>query len=134
LAACAAGSESLPNGTGSDSITLKLTLPDGVRLDSAGYTITGPGAYHKSARIKVAASGATFDATISGIPAATGYSILLDAIESDGVTTCSGSATFTVSGAGLTVVALDLRCLGQVAQRADAGSMPLDAAQAGAVD
>jgi outer membrane protein assembly factor BamB len=132
LAACAARGESLPSRTGGGTITLELTLPDDVSFDSAGYTITGPGAYHKSARISVAATGATFDGAIGGIPPDNGYSIQLDAIGSDGVTTCAGSAKFAVSADVATVVSLTLKCLGQASVRDDAGTG--DAAQAGAAD
>jgi outer membrane protein assembly factor BamB len=128
LAACAARGESLPSASaaGGGTITLELTLPDDLSLDSAGYTITGPGAYHKSARISVAATGATFDGAIGGIPPGKGYSIQLDAIGNDGVTSCAGSAKFAVSADVATVVSLTLKCLGHAAGREDAGSVLAD--------
>src|SRR5262245_1355752 len=60
------------NSTG--SVQVALQLADGRTIQSASYTITGPGGFVRTGSINVASSN-TLSATIGTIPAGAGYQI-----------------------------------------------------------
>ena len=86
---------------------LALVLAPGVMLDSAAYTVTGPGGLSRSGTINLTSS-TMLTAIIGGLPAGTGYSVVITAMSS-GIS-CSGSATFDVLVRQTTSVTVSLRC------------------------
>src|SRR5262245_31051352 len=100
------------NDTGAESVgsvALSLVLANGASLDSVGYTITGPGGFTKTGSIDVSQSS-TVSATISDLPAGSGYSITLSGTSTDGDTSCLGSASFDVTAGASSSVTVDLAC------------------------
>jgi hypothetical protein len=110
-AAFVAGSCSEPPSTADNaeggSVDLAL-VQGGVTLTTVSYAISGPASFSKSGTINVASS-TTVSATIGGLPAGNGYTIMLSATGTDG-TTCGGSAPFNVTAHTVTMVALTLDC------------------------
>ena len=94
---------------GVGSIGLALDLAPGTSLASASYAITGPGGFTKTGSINVANSK-TLTTTIAGIPAGAGYSVSLSATSTDGKTSCSGAATFSVTAHSTSQVMVHLTC------------------------
>jgi hypothetical protein len=93
----------------SGSVGLKLQLASGATINSASYTITGPGGYTKTGSLELT-SATTLSATIGGIPAGVGYSINLAANSTDGSTTCGGSAGFDVQAKKTAKVTVPMAC------------------------
>jgi hypothetical protein len=91
------------------SIGLELTLPNGSVINTATYTITGPGGYTKTGSLDLT-SATKLSATIGAIPAGNGYSIAISATTTDGGSTCSGSATFNVTAHQVTTVNVPVSC------------------------
>jgi hypothetical protein len=91
------------------SVSLDLRLASGATINTASYTITGPGNFTKSGVIDVSQS-TTVSATIAGIPAGTGYLITLSAVSTDLTTNCNGSATFNVLAGQTAAVSVPLAC------------------------
>jgi hypothetical protein len=89
--------------TNAGAVNLALVVAPGLTLGPATYTITAPG-FSRTGTLDFTNS-MTISATIGGLPPGAGYVITLAATLSDGVTTCSGSAPFTVV-AGMTTQAL----------------------------
>jgi hypothetical protein len=102
-------SESAPSDTDGASIGLSLDLASGVTIDSATYTITGPGGFTRSATIDLSTSTA-LSVVIGGIPAGTGYSISVATTSTDGLVSCAGSASFNVTAHTTTAVTVHLSC------------------------
>jgi 5'-nucleotidase len=88
---------------------LALQLASGVKLNSASYSVTGPGGFTKSGAIDVSQS-TKLATTIGGLPAGAGYSVTLSAISADGGTSCSGSASFTVTARQTSAVTVAVAC------------------------
>ena len=93
----------------SGDIGLALQLSNGATLSSVSYAITGPNGFTKSGPIDVSHSS-TISANIGGIPAGSGFSITLTGTSTDGGTTCSGSASFSVTAHQTTPVTVALDC------------------------
>jgi len=93
-------------GVGSIGLALQA---GGVTLNTVSYTIVGPG-FNKSGTIDVSSS--TLIATvIGGIPAGTGYSITLNASDAaNNGTSCTGSASFSVTAGATTSAQIHLQC------------------------
>jgi hypothetical protein len=91
------------------SIQVALQLANGTTVNSASYTITGPGGFAKSGSVDVSNSG-SISAVIGGLPAGTGYSITLSATSTDSSTSCAGSASFSVTAGGTSTVIVHLAC------------------------
>jgi hypothetical protein len=92
------------------SVGLQLTLSSGEQINVLSYTITGPGGYSQTGNIDVSNSP-IFSAVIGGIPAGTGYTIVLTATAVDGgISTCMGSATFDVVANTTVTVPVTVRC------------------------
>jgi hypothetical protein len=91
--------------------TIQLALQvNGVSLTSATYTVTGPNGYMLTGTAK-GPGGTSVSAFIGGVPAGSGYSISLQGVAADGVTTCGGvSGTFSVAANGPTTVVVALLC------------------------
>jgi len=96
-----------PDNTG--EVAFDLQLADGLRLDSLGYTITGPLGFSRKGTIDVG-HGSTVSAIISGIPFGVGFQITLRGTTTDGRGVCAGSATFGVDRVATRSVAVHLTC------------------------
>jgi hypothetical protein len=90
-------------------LSLALQLASGATINSASYTITGPGGFAKAGTIDLI-SATKLSATIGGLPAGTGYSITLSAVTTDGATTCGGSGTFSVIARKTASVTVPMSC------------------------
>ena len=130
LAAVACSDSSGPgqisNGPGAEQsgeLGLSLQLATGDIVTSVSYTIIGPNSFSKSGSIDVSNSS-TIAATISGLPAGSGYSITLSATSSNAQAQCSGSAAFSVVAHQSTPVAVSLLCH----QAARTGSVSINGA------
>jgi hypothetical protein len=87
----------------------QLQIGDNLTISSATYLITGPNGFAVTGPVDVShSSGLSF--TVGGLPAGTGYSVILTATATDGVTTCAGSAMFSVTAGGTTQVIVHLDC------------------------
>jgi hypothetical protein len=117
-AACSSDG-SLPPGSGSadqsadsqganGSLSLALTLPGGLSFDSFTYAITGP-QVAKSGTIDVSKS-TTLTARIGDLPAGSDYSLTLLGKSLDPVSTCTGSAAFSVTAGAVTTVPIQVSC------------------------
>ena len=96
------------NNAGVGSVDIAV-VQGGVTLTSVGYTISGPNSFSSTGTINVAASS-TISAVIGGLPAGNGYTIMLTATGTDGVSTCGGSGTFNVTAGAVATVAVTLDC------------------------
>jgi arylsulfatase B len=115
MSAALLGCSSQPLGSGRDeeqagSLGLKLEAAPGVSLSSVQYAITGNG-FSKTGAIDVADSPLV-SGVIGGIPAGSGYTLALTATSTDGGTTFTGSATFSVTAGQTTSVSIKLRAAG----------------------
>ncbi|HEY6475161.1 MAG TPA: PKD domain-containing protein [Polyangia bacterium] len=81
----------------------------GVALSSATYSITGPGGFSTSGTVNLTAA-TSLSFVVGGIPAGTGYSIVVTAQSADGSTTCGGSSTFSITAKTTTSVSVALDC------------------------
>ena len=86
-----------------------LQIAPNVTLNSASYMLTGPNGFSKSDSIDVSHS-TTLTVTIGGLPAGSGYHIVLSGTATDGTTSCLGSADFMVQAHLTTVVTVGLDC------------------------
>jgi hypothetical protein len=112
VAGCADRSPSgNPAGNGVvGSVAAALTLPGGITILTASYTITGPNSFSKMSSVDVSQSS-TLSFVVGGIPAGSPYSIEIDATSSDGATSCTGTATgFAVTAHATTTVNVHLDC------------------------
>src|SRR5689334_23096118 len=86
-----------PSGGGDvGKVEASLQLSSTTTLNVANYSITGPNAFARSGTVDVSRSQ-TISFTLGGIPAGSGYNATLTGTATDGVTTCSGSGTFSIT-------------------------------------
>jgi 3-phytase len=97
-------SETVEDTAGAIGLALQV---GGHSINSASYTLTGPGGFSRMGTIDLGHSN-TFTAIIGGIPAGTGYNIALTA-GATGVA-CQGSASFAVVAKATTTVMVKLAC------------------------
>jgi hypothetical protein len=100
------------NGPSEDAgggLSLALTLVPNVRLESVGYSITGPNGFTQAGTIDVADS-TTAAAVIGPLPTGTSFAIALTATSVDGSETCGGSAMFDVVAGQTAPVLVHLLC------------------------
>jgi hypothetical protein len=90
-------------------IDLGLTLANGQVINSANYTITGPGGYSRTDTIDLT-SATRLSALIGGIPAGNGYSIAITAATTTGSQNCSGSGSFDIVAGQTTTVTVGMTC------------------------
>lgn len=108
LAASSCGT-SPPPVDGMGSVGVDLDVGSAVRLDAVAYGISGNG-FSKSGLIDVSSS-ATISALIGGIPAGSGYTIVLSATDAhDPTTMCSGSTTFNITAGAVTNATVHVQC------------------------
>jgi hypothetical protein len=91
------------------SIGAQLQIGGDLTISSANYLITGPNGFMVTGPVDLSHSS-ELAFTVGGIPAGSGYSLILTATATDGVTTCAGSATFSVTAGGTTQVMVHLDC------------------------
>lgn len=101
------GSVDVSDATG--TVQLALQVANGGTIRTASYTITGPMGFIKTGTIDLGSS-AKLTATISGLPAGTGYTIAVSATTTDGSTTCGGSASFSVAARMTSTAVVPLTC------------------------
>ncbi len=90
--------------------SIGLLLAGGtVNISTLSYSITGPGGFTKTGSVDVSSS-TTASVVIGGLPAGTGFTITVSGTSTDGATTCSGSAPFSVTANSTTAVRLTLDC------------------------
>lgn len=94
---------------GTGQVGVALTLPGNEAVNSVDYTITGPNGYTLGNSVPVQNS-TTISFVIGGIPAGNNYSITISGQSTDGMVTCSGSATFSVVARTITTVSDALQC------------------------
>jgi hypothetical protein len=114
LAACSSPSEKTSSSSPASeesvgSVGLDLQLASGAILNSASYTITGPGGFSKTGSVDISHS-TKLSATIGGLPAGSGFSITLSSTSTDGGTTCGGSASFAVTAHNTATVTVPMTC------------------------
>jgi hypothetical protein len=95
-----------PNNSG--SVSLALQVGNGTTINSATYVISGPNSFSRMGTIDLSSS-TTLSATIGGLPAGTGYQIMLTATATDS-TSCGGSATFNVTAHQTITVVVPMDC------------------------
>ena len=93
-AACVGPPPSSTAEMGNVEANLKLSAT--TSLNTASYAITGPNMFARSGTVDVSQSQ-TISFTVGGIPAGTGYNATISGTATDGVTTCSGSGTFSIT-------------------------------------
>jgi hypothetical protein len=91
-----------------DAASIALQVSPGVTLSIANYWVIAPDGKVTTGTVAVGNS-ATVRVIISGLPTATGYQLIVSGLASDGITGCSGSATFN-SPTPSTGVAATLAC------------------------
>ena len=94
------------DGDGMGNVTVALQLDPSRTLSVASYTITGPAMYERTGTIDVSHS-TKVAATIGAIPAGGGYALAISATASDGVTTCTGTAPFSITARMTTMLVWD---------------------------
>lgn len=99
-------------GANTGTVGMTLTLPGGETMNTINWVVTGPNgaaAVVQTGSVNVQNSlSVSFE--ISGIPAGTGYGILLSGTSLDGTVTCSGSVPFSVVARLTTTVSDLLQC------------------------
>jgi hypothetical protein len=83
------------NGFGEGSAA--FTLDSGATVTSATYAINGPNGFSMTGTVTVG-NMPNVPFSVTGLPVGTGYMVSMAAVASDGMTTCTGSATFNVTG------------------------------------
>ncbi len=91
------------------SVGLSLSPVAGTSFDTISYVITGPGGFTRQGSIDTSHSS-KLSTTVGGIPAGTGFSVSLSGTATDGSTSCTGSASFSVTARETTKVTVKLQC------------------------
>jgi hypothetical protein len=76
-----------------DGASIAFQVSPGVTLSAATYWVIAPDGTVTTGNVAVGNS-ATVPVILSGLPTATGYQLIVSGLASDGITGCSGSATF----------------------------------------
>jgi phospholipase C len=104
------------------SIGMDLSLPGGEQLTTVTWSLTGPNGAAtvvQSGSVNVQNSQ-SLSFVVGGIPAGSGYAIALSGTSTDGASTCTGSAQFSVGVRTTTSVAVQMQC---ATAAAEAGSV-----------
>lgn len=98
-----------PAQDGPGAVTIGLVVPPSFTVNTITYQLTKPG-YSQAGALDVSKSGG-FSATLGGIPAGTGYTLALAAVDTGGkFTSCAGSAPVSVTGGDTTSVTVNIDC------------------------
>lgn len=94
------------------TVGMQLTLPGGETVNSVAWTITGPNGASTVVQTGTVnlQNSETVSFLVGGIAAASGYLISLSGTSSDGLATCTGSATFDTTARTTTDVSVLLQC------------------------
>jgi len=107
------GNTNQGDGTSAENTTnrvsLALQIGGGQAINSASYTITGPNGFSKTGTIDLS-KATKLTATISGLPAGSGYSITVTASGTETGVNCSGTAAFSVVAGQTTSVSVSMAC------------------------
>jgi hypothetical protein len=95
--------------TGTFRFSLKLSSL--AEVDSVSYVVSGNGITPINGLIDITGTS-TATAVVSGLPAATGYSLSASATSTDGKTKCVGNTTFAIKDGSQTQANLVLECTG----------------------
>jgi hypothetical protein len=111
--ACSSSSSTPATGPAGQETTgaigAQLQIGGNITINTATYVITGPNGFTVTGPVDLShSSGLSF--TVGGLPAGSGYSLVLTATATDGVTTCAGSATFSIAAGMTTSVTVHLDC------------------------
>ena len=109
VAIALAGCGTSPERSDAGSVGVALQIAPAISLNTVSYTITGPGAYLRTGAIDVSNS-TLVSTTVGGLPVGTGFNITLTATSTDGATSCTGSAPFSVTAKMTTSVTIGLIC------------------------
>jgi len=91
------------------TIVVALQVAPGISINSAAYTIGGPGGFTKTGTINLANSS-SLSTTIGGLPGGNGFTLSITANAATGSTTCGGSAMFNVTAGASTPVPVHVTC------------------------
>lgn len=90
------------------AVGLSLKTTSGLTINTFTYVVTGPGGFSRTGTVDVSHSAA-LSTLVGGIPAASGYSVSVNATANDS-TACNGSASFSITARTTTKVTLQLQC------------------------
>ncbi len=112
IAILSAGSLALGScsGTSTERATSALQVSPGITVSSATYWIIAPNGTVTTGTVAVGNS-ATVPVIVSNLPAGIGYQLIVSGVANDGVTGCSGSATFNAPAPSSGVI-VHLTCAG----------------------
>lgn len=104
------GADTPPGETG--SLSLNLVLAGGIEIDVVDWVITGGEMPPMGGTIDTSAPDATASIEVFGLPATIGqdYRITMEAIATDGETTCKGSEDFGIDVGEVTEIMVMLNC------------------------
>ena len=96
----------------SGSLSLQLTIAGDLEIDEVAWVITGGDMPSMNGTIDTSAPGSTASIEVYGLPPSTGqdYRITMEAIATDGVTTCKGSEDFGIDVGEVTEIMVFLNC------------------------
>jgi hypothetical protein len=109
IASSCSQAPSRAEGEPTGSVGLALQVSPGVTVTNGDYAISGPNGFMRAGTLMV---GQTSDVAVvlSSIPVGTGYTLTANAVASDGITTCSGTTPFDVTGGANSSVVVHLVC------------------------
>lgn len=122
VAAAPVGCASSEPGT-VDTVTVKLGFGGDVTLTSVNYTLRGRGTFIQTGTLPVGADD-TLTATFQNLPVAA-YTITVTGSASDNMSSCTGSASFNVTGSMTAMVNIPLVCTGLASVSATIESCPV---------
>ena len=93
-----------------EGASIAFQISPGVTISTASYWVIAPDGKVTTGTVAVGSS-ANVRVIISGLPAATGYQLIVSGLASNGITGCSGSTTFNAPTPS-TGVAVTLMCAG----------------------
>jgi hypothetical protein len=91
------------------SVGLALQIAPDITVSSASYSVFGPNGYTTSGTVPVG-SNSNVAVVLNGVPIGTGYTMNVSALASDGVTACTGAATFDVQDSVTSTIVVHLVC------------------------
>ena len=98
-----------PGQNGPGAVSIGLVVPKSFQIGTVNYQLTKPG-YTQSGALDVSKSGG-LSATLGGIPAGTGYTLSLTAVDTaQKFTGCAGSAPVSVTAGVTTPVTVNVDC------------------------
>ena len=108
VVSCSQGTQEGESG----SLSLQLTIAGDVEIDEVAWVITGGDMPSMNGTIDTSAPGSTASIEVFGLPPSIGqdYRITMEAIGTDGETTCKGSEDFGIDIGEVTDIMVMLNC------------------------